>query len=280
MSNPVSQPVIPSQPDQLYYGVSALALFQTFTRDTYLSTFGIQAPPYDPSRVIKTWFDSTVDTSNPSNVALYNVVGQDNSGNWGLQQLVMPAQEAATVNLTGAVTYPPYVAAPTQATRGGSGINPLYMSLESDAQEIMTEIGGTTLLDEGSSPVFPVIYPANEPRRVWDVVFKGQPLNVGMLLSMKYANGVGAPGHWDTSGSDPVWVADPPPPTGVGDTRPPRPMPVRNLLPNEQFQTGLMGVGIIRTDLEQSQQAQNGQFTSDDRATLQTIYQIVSKLAQ
>jgi hypothetical protein len=58
MSNPVSQPVIPPQPNQLYYGVSALALFQTFTRDTYLSAFGIQAPPYDPTRVIKTWFDS------------------------------------------------------------------------------------------------------------------------------------------------------------------------------------------------------------------------------
>ena len=279
MSNPISQPVIPPQPDQLYYGVSALALFQTFTRDTYLSTFGIQAPPYDPTRVIKSWFDSTVDTSNPSNVALYNVVAQDHNGNWGLQQLVMPAQEAATVNLTGATAYQPYVVAPTQATRGGSGINALYLSLQSDAQEIMTEVGGTSLLDEGNSPVFPVIYPANEPRRMWDVVFKGEPLNVGMLLSMKYANGVGAPGHWDTSGGDPVWVPDPPPPTGVSDTRPPRPMPVRNLLPNEQFQTGLMGVGIIRTDLEQSQQAQNGQFTADDRATLQTIYQIVSKLA-
>jgi len=68
-------------------------------------------------------------------------------------------------------------------------------------------------LDEGNTPVFPVIYPANEPRRVWDVVFKGEALNVGMLLSMKYANGVGAPGHWDTSGSDPVWVSDPPAPT-------------------------------------------------------------------
>ena len=278
MSNPVSQPVIPPQPNQLYYGVSALALFQTFTRETYLSAFGIQAPSYDPTRVIKTWFDSTVDTSNPSNVALYNIVGQDQSGNWRVQQMVMPAQEAATVNLPGASAYTPYVVAPTQATRGGSGINPMYLSLQTEAHEIMTEVGGTSLLDEGNTLVFPVIYPANEPRRVWDVVFKGEALNVGMLLSMKYANGVGAPGHWDTSGSDPVWVSDPPAPTGTGDTRPPRPMPVRNLLPNEKFQTGLMGVGIIRADLQQNQEAQKGQFTADDRATLQTIYQIVSRL--
>ena len=154
----------------------------------------------------------------------------------------------------------------------------MYLSLQIEAQEIMTEVGGTSLLDEGNTPVFPVIYPANEPRRVWDVVFKGEALNVGVLLSMKYANGVGAPGHWDTSGSDPVWVSDPPAPTGTGDTRPPRPMPVRNLLPNEKFQTGLMGVGIIRADLQQNQEAQKGQFTADDRATLQTIYQIVSRL--
>ena len=52
MSNPVGQPVIPPQPNQLYYGVSALALFQTFTRETYLSALGIQAPAYDPTRVI------------------------------------------------------------------------------------------------------------------------------------------------------------------------------------------------------------------------------------
>jgi len=49
-------------------------------------------------------------------------------------------------------------------------------------------------------------------------------------------------------------------------------------LPNEKFQTGLMGVGIIRADLQQNQEAQKGQFTADDRATLQTIYQIVSRL--
>jgi len=54
--------------------------------------------------------------------------------------------------------------------------------------------------------------------------------------------------------------------------------PVRDLLPNEKFQTGLMGVGIIRTDLQQTQAEAAGQFTPDDRATLKQIYQIVSRL--
>jgi hypothetical protein len=55
-------------------------------------------------------------------------------------------------------------------------------------------------------------------------------------------------------------------------------MPVRDLLPNEKFQMGLMGVSIIRTDLSQQQGQLDGQFTPDDRATLQQIYQIVSRL--
>lgn len=278
MSNPISQPVVPPQPNEESYGAQALALFKTFTRATYLNTFGVQAPAYDPSRVIKAWFDSTVDTSDPANVAVYKIVGQDPNGNWTLRQMVIPTQEAATVNLPGTIMYPPYVVAPTQATRGGSGINPLYLSLESDAQALMPEIGGTTIVDEGNTAVFPVVYPQNEPRRVWDIVFQGQPLNVGLLLNAKYAKGVGAPGHWDTSHNDAIWIPDPPAPAGLDDTRPPRSMPVRDLLPNEKLQTGLMGVGIIRTDLQQSQAEAAGQFTPDDRATLKQIYQIVSRL--
>jgi hypothetical protein len=226
--------------------------------------------------VLKSWFDSTVDTSDPGNVAVYKIFAQDSSGNWGVRQMVLPAAEAASVNLPGAITYPPYAIAPTKATRGGSGINAEYLSLDSEANQLMAEIGGSNLLDEGNSAVFPVIYPADEPRRVWDIVFKGQPLNVGLLLAAKYAKGVGAPGHWDTSGSDAVWVPDPPAPTGANDNRPPRPLPVRDLLPNEKIQIGLMGVGILRTDLQRDA---SGAFTADDRATLQQIYQIVSKLA-
>lgn len=176
------------------------------------------------------------------------------------------------------ITYPSYVVPPTQATRAGSAINALYLSLESDAQEILREIGGTSILDEGNTAIFPIVYPAEEPRRAWDVVFQGQPLNVGLLLNAKYAQGIGAPGHWDTTHGDAVWVPDPPAPTGLDDTRTPRSMPVRDLLANEKFQAGLMGVGIVRTDLQQTQAEAAGQFTPDDRATLKQIYQIVSQL--
>lgn len=278
MTTLISQPVIPPQPDSLAYGIQDLGLFSSYTRDSYLAAFGIQAPAWNPAWPAKSWFDSTVDTSNPANVALYKVISRDGSGDWGYQQMVLPAQQAAAVNLPGAITYPPYAVAPTQATRGGAPVNPQYLSLQSDAEALMAALGGTALMDEGVSTVFPIVYPPNEPRRVWDFTVNGQSCNAGSLLFLQNANGVGAPGHWNLSETSPVWVPDPPAPTGVGDTRPPVNMPVRDLLPNEKLQTGLMGVSVVRTDLQQQVDQQAGQFTSDDRATLQQIFQIVSKL--
>ena len=273
---PVSQPAPQPQPNQAYYGTEFLTLFKTFARDTYQTSFGVSAPAYDPSRVIKTWFDSTADTSSPANVSVYKILTQDSKGNWILQQLVMPAIEAAAVNLPGAVVYPVYVPAPTKATRGGSGINELYLSLQSEAQALMADIGGSNIIDEGASAVFPVIYPTDEPRRVWDIIFKGQALNVGLMLADRNNKGIGSPGHWDTSTTNVAWVPDQPAPTGLDDTRPPRPMQMRDLLPNEVFKAGLMGVGISRTDLQAAVNQANGEFTSDDRATLQKIYQLLS----
>lgn len=276
-STPVSIPVVPTQPDLLAYGIQELALFATFTRDSYLAAFGIQAPAWDPSRVKKNWFDSTVDASDPSNVAVYKIVGRDASNNYAIKQMILPATEAAAVNIPGAITYPAYVVAPSTVTRAGVGINPNYLSLEADARALMAVSGATGLIDEGSSAVFPTIYPPNEPRRMWDIIFKGEPLNVGLMMLQQSVNGIGAPGSWDWSTNDPQWVAAPTPPTGLDDMRAPRDMPVRDLLANETFQVGLMGTSIVRTDLQNQANQQAGEFTSDDRATLQRIYQILSQ---
>jgi hypothetical protein len=277
MSAPVSTPVTPAQPNLLAYGVQELSLFTSFTRANYLATFGVQAPAWDPTRLSKFWFDSTVDSSDPANVVVYNVVGTDQSGNWTIKQMVIQTSEAATVNLPGLITYPAYAVAPTAATRGGSFINPNYLSLQSDADALTNQFGGSGLFDEGQSSTFPVLYPASEPRRLWDFLFNGLIINVGDLLLARNTLGIGSPGHWDTSSGQPMWVPDPSPPAGLDDTRPPRDMPVRNLLPNEKFQVGLMGVSIVRTDLQQQADQSAGQFTPDDRATLQQIYQILTK---
>ena len=271
MSNPISQPVVPAQPNLAAYGVQDLALFKTCTRESYHAAFGIQAPAWDPTRLKKTWFDSTVDVSAPGNVAVYKIAGQET-----LKQMVMPAREAATVNLPGAVTYPTYIVAPTHATRGASPVNPDYLSLESEARALMATLGATALIEEGSTPVFPVVYPPEEPRRMWSIVVNGRVENAGILRLNLNSKGVGAPGKWSSSPLGLVWVPAPEPPTGLDDTRPPRDMPLRDLLPNERLQAGLMGVSVVRTDLEQQQDQHRGLFTADDRATLQRIYQIVS----
>jgi hypothetical protein len=278
---PISQPAALPQPNQEVYGTDALALFQTFTRDRYRSVFGVEAPAWDPSRPGKAWFDSTVDGSMPGNVAAYKMVDRDASGVWSVLPFSMTAFEAANVNLPGAIVYPPYSIAPTGATRGGSAINPLYLSLEADGRSLMTALAATSLIDEGATTIFPVVYPPEELRRMWSIVLPaGRPVNVGTLMQMRSAKGVGAPGHWDLSSGDPVWVAAPPPPTGFDDTRPPRPVPVRDLLPNEKLQPGVMGFGVevLRTDLQLEAAKQSGAFTGDDRKMLQEVYRIVSKL--
>jgi hypothetical protein len=278
MSSLISVPVTPPEPNLLAYGIQELSLFTSYTRDSYLAAFGVQAPAWDPTRVRKSWFDSTVDTSSPTNVAVYNFAAPNAVNVYAIQQMVLPASDAATVNLPGAITYPTYVVASSDATRAGVGLNPNYLSLESDAQTLMTTLGGTQLIDEGLGTAFPTVYPLDEPRRLWAVLFNGLPLNAGLLLLMQNANGIGAPGRWDTSTGDPTWIPAPAPPTGLNDTRTPRPMPCRSLLPNEEFQNGLMGVSIVRTDLQNQQNQQAGEFTPDDRATLQQIFNIISQL--
>jgi len=277
--DPVSLPVAPAQPAAEFYSILDLALFKSYSRESYQTAFGVEAPVYDPARRQKSWFDSSVDVSAQNNTAGYRIATQDQNGNQILQQIVMPAQEAATVNLPGAVHYPPYVVAPTLATRGGSILNPIYLSVEGDARALMTELGGASLQQE-ELPPFTADYPDGEPRRPWEFLVRGQMYNAGALLASRNAQGIGSPGHWDLSSPAPVWVPDPNGLTEADDTRPPWPMPVRDLLPNEKLYTGLMGIpGVQRTDLQQTADEASGKFTPDDRATLRMIYQAISKLS-
>jgi hypothetical protein len=294
MRTPVSLPVIPPQPNEDVYSASALALFQEYTRDTYTAAFGMAPPPWDPSRLYKSWFDSSVPvstagTSAPAAMVTYQIFGQDTTGAWGLQNMTLALADAASVNLPGgAIAYPQYVIQPTDATRGASGLSANYLSLESDANALLPTFAGTSLVDQGLTPVFPVVYPVDEPRRMWAIVLaNGNQLNVGLLLMARNAGGIGSPGHWNTSadaspGGYPVWSADPPAPTGLDYTGPDRAMPLRALLPNERIGVQLFGLlpatVIMRTDLGQAQAEAAGQFTPADRQNLNAIYRIVSSL--
>ena len=281
-AQPVSKPVVPAQPNKEFYGVQELALFRTYSRESFRSAFGREAPPFDPDRPAKHWFDSTADTSHPENVVVYKVAARLANGFWGVRQLVMPASEACSVNLPGAVSYPPYIVKPTLATRTGPGglipqpLNAEYLSTYEEAERMRTEVGGSGVVEEiALGGGFGTYFPSSEDRRLWEVVIGGRRVNAGYLLKSRHAQGIGAPGRWDLSGETPVWVPDPPAPTGVDDRRPAREVPVRDLLPNEQLQATLTGVGVVRTDLRQEAGKALGQFTPEDRALLLAIYQAV-----
>jgi hypothetical protein len=251
MSNPVSVPAAPSQPNQQFYGGAALNLFQTYDRATYLQAFGVQAPTYDPSRPSKGWFDSTQDANDHTSLVTY--------GYWESQtgpslparanESMTPA-EAASVNIPGIETFPQYVIAPSQVTQAGSGIDPTNLSVFAEAVSLAAELGlPTSAVADGSfTGPFPTVYPAGEQRRLWVVMFKGVASYAGALLAQQYAQGVGAPGSWDVSGAAPVWKSTQPaaaPPLNPSS----RPVPQRPLLPNEIFSVTLMGWSIERTDL-------------------------------
>ncbi len=270
---PLSRPIVPPQPDQAQYGVGDLALFKVFSRGSFLHVFGAQAPAFDPQRKIKTWFDTSVDLSDPEALAVYKVAAQDKAGTWVLRQIGMTAREAATVNLAGAMEYPVYSVAPTHATRGGGPINPDYLSLQSEAVALSAAIGGDGVMDEGVTTVFSAEFPPDEPRRMWAVMFRASSFNAGLLLKSRHASGVGAPGRWNTVSGEPVWVPDAAasavPTVSVGVWE----IPCRDLLANERLQTGLFGPAIVRTDKQAEAELNSGKFLPSDRLLLQQIIQ-------
>jgi hypothetical protein len=273
---PTSVPVVPAQPNRSNYPVEALALFQTFSRDSYLSTFGVQAAAWNPARAPKYWFDSTVDASASSvSYVVFNPAAAS------FQTLTLTGAEAATVNLPGTLSYAPYVIAPTKANRAGAPITPQWLSLQADAMNLMAQLGGSGLMDVGAVGSNPVLYPSDEPRRMWTFVLNGTPINAGLLLAMQNAAGVGAPGHWDLSSpGNPSWVSTPPP-TRADDPSTAVPLPLRALLPNERLVPSPLGLGsasVVRDDMGANGGVAGGDaFTAADRATLQKILDAVTK---
>lgn len=271
-----SKPVIPPQPEEVLYGPDKLQLFPRLTRATYREKYGVEPPPWDKAKRIKRWFDTSVlegveDAEN--HVVQYEVF--DATRPRGVRVLAMTAAEAAAPNLPGAAVYPKYVVAPTPAvivapiSGEKSGVNPEHLSDRAEAVALAAELGLDAAAVRESSLAMFVVYWNGERRRPWVIEWKGSDLQVSLLLRMRYANGVGAPGRWDVSGTSPVWVPEAPE-TGEQDMRPEIPIPVRPLLPNERIVTGFGGIITIqREDLREL----------SDRELLERIDRRVEKLS-
>jgi len=267
-SFPIEQP----QPNQEFYGVDALNLFETYTRAQFEAAGG-PLIPFDPARPEQDWWDDTYAAIAPTQSVRYNAVVAGAGGTAAIGSFTQTAAQMATPNFKGLPRYAKWNPTPTRAVYNHaapgatSPVDPRDLSTAEQAQALLAELGGTSLVDAGANSVslpnigqivFPVSYPPDDPRRLFAVALSsGKFFSVGQALAEKYSAGVGAPGSWVADATQisglrwqPAAVAD-----GSASTAPALPVPCRALRANERLMTSLVGglgfqsTQIQRTDL-------------------------------
>jgi hypothetical protein len=264
----------PVQPSLPRYPISDLYLFANHAdRAAYLAAAGTQAPPFNPALPIKGWADPApsgqpylmFDAAAPP---AYTV------------EVAVPASAAGRVNLPGAYNYPSYVETPTDAQMVGPYglvglVGPNTICLEADAQAIANRIaplypGHTvSVVDCSGMGIYHTVY-GDDPRRQWGIAVSGSPPGSPLGFAQTFikeqnSQGIGAPGQWvvgvPTEGGvtsamlywEPIPQVTVPPAGAVT-----LPVPIRPLLPNEQFHlvppaNPLFGEAtwmVVRTDLQ------------------------------
>jgi hypothetical protein len=109
---PTSVPTDPAQPNAPIYSVVQLETVKEYNPVSYKAAWGVD-PPWDATQNIKTWFDSTLDMSDPEAAVVYRVAKLVN-GVPRLTSIALPVSVAAVVNI------PPL---PPQTVPGGPPIN-------------------------------------------------------------------------------------------------------------------------------------------------------------
>lgn len=280
----VSVPFNPPQPDSASYGVFDLHQFKTYDRETYRRAFSKSAKPFDPSRRVKTWFDSTKNCDDPDEISTYKAIVTDKSGNLAIKQFVITSCEASTVNLTGVEAFPRYEVQPTGAIIKGYRLDdeiiadlpldPITLSTRSEAEQLVSEIGVSLGLTEFSlPPPYSYYWPKDESRRQWKI----GPYFAGQLIAAKNNYGVGRPGKWSVREGLVEWSPDALVPPAGSDSRPAVPVPVRDLLPNEKLVPNPFGMRVQRLDRQPPGEPQPASFTEDDRKMLRLILETLQK---
>lgn len=267
-SSPVEQP----QPSLEFYGLDVLNLFETYTRAQFEAAGG-PLIPFDPARPEQNWWDDTYAAVPPKQSVRYNAVVWGAGGTAAIGSFTQAAAQMATPNFKGLPNYPRWTPAPTRAVYNhaapstASPVDPKDLSTAEQAQALLAELGGTSIVDIGANSVtlpnigqivFPVSYPPGDPRRLFAVVLSsGKFFNVGQALAGKYSAGMGAPGSWVTDAtqiSGLKWQVTAMP-DGSASTALALPVPCRTLLANERLMTSLVGglgfqtTQVQRTDL-------------------------------
>jgi hypothetical protein len=288
----MSQP----QPNQSQYQISTLDLFPVYaSRAAYQQATGNQAPPFDPSRAPQYWEDPS--QPGKSGIVTYLIVDTTNAATGYLGQLTITAASAASVNLPGVYTYPPYVSAPTDAIEVGpfgtvGTASPDAVCLQPDAQAVANAIaklfpGLTPTVAQENNRVYHYTYGVDQ-RRVWYILVGTQSFLAQSLIEAQYSHGIGYPGSFQLQNGGVVWVA------GTPVTQPPASqqavaVPIRQLLPNETIAHvpgsnplfDQAGTWVVeRSDMPQPQQPEtNDQQFADLKAMLTAIQGTLNTVA-
>ena len=281
-----SNPTVPAPPDAERYPIDKLNLFQRHNRASFQKAFGEQAPPWDRSKPIKRWFDTSVlaNSEDPQN-DIVSYEGYDSTltqRKW--RRATMTVADAARVNLPGAFVYPKRIVAPTPALlvdpNGAHPLNADVLCTQEEAQRLCDELQAEGIQEAVSFTGPYRLDWQGEERRQWCVVWRGEQRSAPQLLMHQAANGVGSPGKWDTTSGSPVWVSfmqD----TGEQDVRPEVLMPMRKLYDNERVDASPFGVMVVRTDKTQDQLGPGtGSLTQDQDRLLRSAAAGVALLVQ
>ena len=279
MTSQTSLPVVQPQPSDPFYPPQSLLLFRDYDRAGFQKAFGQDAPSYDPSRRPKSWFDTSA-TGRDSDPVTYHYIDTDKPGQATVNTLTLSVLEARSVNLEGTRSYPKYVVAPTAASVLGPGgdsqpLNAASLATMEEARLMahLLQLPDAAIEQQSLGGPFSLVYPANEPRRQYTIQWKdGTALTVALLINQMYANGIGAPGHWDLSVQSPRWISELEP--AAPATLPSMPRPIRPLLQNEAIATDIFGSQVIyRTDKSSvyTQQASAGGLTAEEAMTIARI---------
>lgn len=261
------KPVIQPQPEAAQYPIDKLYLFTRLTRATYRELFGEEAPPYDPTKIIKRWGDTTklsdsdgTPLPDPSmEICAYNVWDEKKGA---IVKRAMTNADAASVNLPGTTVYPKWnnpaeTVAKIVDADSASELNGRQLISMEDAKFLQTEIAASlkmsgeiveSEIQEGG--MYKVVW-STETRRQFGLKVPGLDImNLAALGYERWAAGFGCSGRWATNELGyPKFIADVVP-DGMQDPRPEFPFPVRALLANEKFVMGWGNIPRIeRTDM-------------------------------
>jgi hypothetical protein len=236
----VSVPVVPPIPAENTYGLGSLYLFKQYTRDSYLREFGVQAPPYDRSRRVKTWFDTSVPAT--SSTAQYDVLHGTK-----FDKLTLTRAEASSVNLPGKYNYPPFSVVPTNAKIViGNGVtvslDASFLTTQQQAEQLAAELKCplSTVKEYAPVAMLTYVYPSDEERRVYHICEDRQ---AGPLWVQRNATGVGRPGTWNRFQFTPEQEFEANDPNVLSVSLA---VPVRTLQPGETLRENPFGVTVHR----------------------------------